>query len=125
MKNNLLNKKKEFRKKQFIKRRKLFDVVKKKFNEKLFDDLFERIDFKNINIISTFISINTEISTSELNNYILKKNKKLCLPVVLNKDEHLLFRRFTNDQAMIEGFMKIKEPPNSSEVLIPELLIVP
>ena len=122
---NLLNKKKEFRKKQIIIRKKLFSNINKVFDEYLFEELFKKINFETTNIVSSFISINTEICTSELNNYLLKKNKKLCLPTILKKDYHLVFRNFINNDDLIEGFMKIKEPPNNSEIVIPELIFVP
>lgn len=125
MKSNLLNKKKEFRKKQLHIRKKLFSLKEKIFNEYLFEELFKKINFQNINIISSFIPIHTEINTDELNNYIFKKNKILCLPVVVKKDTPLLFRKFTNNKDMIEGFMKIKEPAKKNEILIPEVLFVP
>ena len=125
MNNNLLYKKKEFRKKQITIRKKLFSKINKVFDENLFEELFKKINFETTNIVSSFISINTEISTSELNNYILKKNKILCLPTILKKDYHLVFRNFINNDDLIEGFMKIKEPPNNSEIVIPEIIFVP
>ena len=125
MNDNLLDKKKEFRKKQIVIRKKLFSNINKVFDEYLFEELFKKINFETTNIVSSFISINTEICTSELNNYLLKKNKILCLPTILKKDYHLVFRNFINNDDLIEGFMKIKEPPINSEIVIPELIFVP
>ena len=125
MKNNFLDKKKHFRTKQLSKRKKLISSVSKIFDENLFDQLFKKINFESLEVVSSFISINTEINTTEMNNYILKKNKILCLPVIIKKDHHLLFRKFTNNNDMIEGFMKIKEPLNTNEILIPDLIFVP
>ena len=125
MNNNLINKKKEFRKNQILVRRELCLAVTKVFDKYLFEEFFNNIKFDNINVVSSFVSINTEINTNELNNYILKKNKILCLPVIIKKDHHLLFRKFTNNNDMIEGFMKIKEPLNTNEILIPDLIFVP
>ena len=125
MKNNLINKKKEFRKIQFRIRKKLFSNITKVFNKNLFEEFFKNINFESINVVSSFISINTEINTYELNNYILKKNKNLCLPVILKKDDHLIFRKFNNNQEMVEGYMKIKEPDHTNEILVPDLLFVP
>ena len=68
----------------------------------LFEKLFQKINFNNINFISSFISIKTEINTTQLNNYILKKNKTLCFPVVLKKDQHLIFRKFTVKQILLK-----------------------
>ena len=123
--NNLLDKKKEFRKKQFKIRKNLFQNIVDIFNEKLFEELFAEIDFDNIKIVSSFVSINTEINTDELNNYILKKKKTLCLPVIQKKNTHLEFRKFTSENQMVNGFMNIKEPAKTNEILIPELLFVP
>ena len=125
MNNSLLEKKNILRKKQFTLRKKLYFSIKKSFNEKLFFDLFKKIGFEKYNIISSFISINSEINTKELNNYIIKKNKILCLPVVLNKDENLIFRKFTNNKEMIKGFMNIDEPIDKNEIVTPEILFVP
>ena len=60
-----------------------------------------------------------------MNNFVLEKNKKLCLPVVTKKDNYLIFREFLSNQKMIEGFMKIKEPANTNKILIPDLLFIP
>ena len=83
--NNLEDKKIIFRKKQIIVRKNLFTNVTKVFNEDLFEEFFTIIDDSRINVISSFVSINTEINTAELNNYIIKKNKILCLPVIIKK----------------------------------------
>ncbi len=121
----LIDKKKEFRKKQYALRKKLFSNVKKVFDKDLFEELFKKVNFKNINIISSFISINSEIDTYELNNYIIKKNRTLCLPVIIKKNNHLIFKKFTKKSNLVEGFFKIQEPIASSETLIPDLIFVP
>ena len=122
---DIINKKKEFRKNLLILRKKLFFSNKKIFDINLFEKFFNNINIENINIISSFISINTEINTTELNKYILEKDKKLCLPVVVKKDEYLIFREFKKNQNMIDGFMNIKEPVSTSKILIPDLLFIP
>ena len=125
MKTDLLEKKKQLRKKQLNIRKKLFSSSIKIFNEKLFEEFCKKVNFENSNIVSSFVSINTEINTNELNKFILKKNKILCFPVVLNKNDHLVFRKFTDNKDMIDGFMNIKEPLKSNEILIPDILFVP
>ncbi len=125
MKSNLVDIKKKFRKKQLSIRKSLYLSVDSVFNENLFKDLFKNINFEKIKIISSFISINTEINTNQLNKYIIDNNKILCLPSIIKKNDYLVFRRFTNNLEMVEGFMKIKEPSNLNEILVPELLFVP
>ena len=125
MKNDLKEIKSNFRKKQYAIRKKLFSDNINNFNKSLFENFFKKINFETFLVVSSFISINTEIDTKELNNYILKKNKILCLPVISNKNEHLLFREFTNEDDMTDGFMNIREPINTNNILVPELLFVP
>ena len=60
MKNNIL-KKKELRKKQFNIRKQLFTKISKTFDKYLFEELFIKIDFEKIKVVSSFVSINTEI----------------------------------------------------------------
>ncbi len=125
MMTNIIDKKKELRKSQFFLRKKLFSTVKKVFEIHLFEEFFNKINFESINIVSSFVSINTEIDTKHLNNYIIDKNKILCLPVILKKNHHLVFREYKNDDDMVEGFMKIKEPSDKSKILVPDLIFVP
>ncbi len=125
MKSELLEKKNKLRKFFFNERKKLFSSTYEIFDEALFEKLFQIVNSNNINFISSFISIKTEINTTQLNNYILKKNKTLCFPVVLKKDQHLIFRKFTDETNLVEGFMNIKEPPIKNPIIIPELLFVP
>ena len=85
---SILDKKKRLRSKQLKLRKILSNSVKSYFNRGLFEKLFNEINYEKFNIISSFISINSEINTIELNNFILKKNKLLCLPVVFKKNNH-------------------------------------
>ena len=122
---SIFNKKKELRIHQTNKRKKIKEIVTNIFNEELFEELFNKPDISNAKIISSFISINSEINTRMLNNYILKKNKKLCLPVILKKNEPLVFREYRYKDNMVDGFMKIKEPPITNAILIPDIFFVP
>ncbi len=125
MKSKSDNNKIELRKKQYLLRKQLFLNIIKIFDQNLFDKLFKKLNFEKIEIISSFISINTEIKTAELNNYILNKNKKLCLPIVRKRNSHLEFREFTNENEMVSGFMNIKEPHSQNQIVIPDLMFVP
>ena len=122
---SILDKKKRLRSKQLKLRKTLSNSVKSYFNRELFEKLFNEINYEKYYIISSFISINSEINTVELNNFILKKNKLLCLPVVFKKNNHLIFKEFTNKKNMVDGFKKIKEPAEQNKTLIPDLLFVP
>ena len=83
--NNIKDEKSINRKKQKIIRDKIFTNKPSHFVLSLFNKLFEKINFQEINIVSSFISINSEINTRELNNLIFIKKKFLCLPVIEKK----------------------------------------
>jgi len=68
--NNIKDEKSIIRKKQKIIRDKIFNNKPSHFALSLFNEFFEKINFKEINIVSSFISINSEINTRELNNLI-------------------------------------------------------
>ena len=125
MKINILDQKKNLRIKQSIIRKNLFNKIKNSFNIKIFDEFFKKINLENIRVVSSFKSINSEISTEDLNFLILKKNKILCLPVIIDKEGPLTFRKFNNNEELIDGYMNIKEPPVQNEILNPDLIFVP
>ena len=122
---DIQEKKKKLRSEQIQIRKKLHNDSNNFFNLNLFEKLFKEINFNDIKIVSSFISIHSEIDTKNLNNYILNKSKILCLPVILKKNRALVFKRFSQNDKLIEGFMKIKEPPSLNDILIPDLLFVP
>ena len=125
MKINIIDQKKNLRIKQSIIRKNLFNKIKNSFNIKIFDEFFKKINLENIRVVSSFKSINSEISTEDLNSLMLKKNKILCLPVITDKESPLTFRKFNNNKELIEGYMNIKEPPVQNEILNPDLIFVP
>jgi len=125
MKINIIDQKKNLRIKQSIIRKNLFNKIKNSFNIKIFDEFFKKINFDNIRVVSSFKSINSEISTEDLNFLILKKNKILCLPVIIDKEGPLTFKKFNDNIELIEGYMNIKEPPVQNEILNPDLIFVP
>ena len=85
---DIQEKKKKLRSEQIQIRKKLHNDSNNFFNLNLFEKLFKQINFNEINIVSSFISIHSEIDTKNLNNYILNKSKILCLPVILKKIGH-------------------------------------
>ena len=62
--NDIKDEKSIIRKKQKIIRDKIFNNKPSHFALTLFNELFEKINFQEINIVSSFISINSEINTS-------------------------------------------------------------
>ena len=96
-----------------------------RFNPINIDELFKNKKLNNLKIISSFFSIKSEISTADLNEYLISKNKILSFPVVNPKSKILSFRQFKKNQNLIEGSYKIPEPPLENEEVMPKLIFVP
>ena len=96
-----------------------------RFNLINIDQLFKNKKLNNLIIISSFFSIKSEISTADLNEYLISKNKILSFPVVNPKSKILSFRKFKKNQNLVEGSYKIPEPPLENEEVKPNLMFVP
>ena len=82
-------------------------------------------ELKKINSIASFISIKTEISTTLLNNYLISLGKKICLPVILNDNKHLIFRSYNKQSILKKGRFDIPEPDENNKEILPELILTP
>lgn len=96
-----------------------------RFNPINIDQLLKNKKLNNLKIISSFFSIKSEIQTSDLNEYLISKNKILSFPVVNPRSKILLFRKFKKNQKLVEGSYNIPEPPLENEEIIPNLIFVP
>ena len=95
-----------------------------KISIKLIDELLNKDFFKKLKVISSFISIRTEISTKNLNNQIIKSNKLLCLPLIINNNNELHFAQYKKGDILKEGKYGIKEPEKNNFYL-PDIVIIP
>jgi len=123
--NDLIFLKKQQREKFTSIRKKIRKKNNYRFNLANIDHLFQSNKLENVNIISSFFSIKSEIPTADLNEYIIKKNKILSFPVVNTKNKILTFRKYKQNQNLIEGNYKIPEPPLENEEVKPNLMFVP
>ena len=81
--------------------------------------------FNAAKIVATFISINTEISLNILNHFLELSQKIICLPVIKEDSNYLVFREFNNKTILKEGKFKILEPDDNSRELLPDFILVP
>ena len=103
-------------------------LLKKENNDtskNLIKNLINLDKFNDYKIIASFVSIKTEISTKVLNNYIIKKNKILCLPTIKKESKKLIFRKYDVKKDLIVGKYGIKEPDKINEELLPDLIFTP
>ena len=125
MMNDIIFLKKQQREKLTLIRKAISKKNTYRFNPINIDQLLKNKKLNNLKIISSFFSIKSEIPTTDLNEYLISKNKILSFPVVNPKSKILSFRQFNKNQNLIEGSYKIPEPPLENEELIPNLIFVP
>lgn len=95
------------------------------FNKYFFNKLLSYNWFSTTNVVASFISIKSEIQTSYLNEFIQKKGKILCLPVVKDKNNgKLIFKSYLKGDQLIKGKFNIMEPKNNN-VYLPDIIFAP
>ena len=80
--------------------------------------------FNEGKIIASFLSIKSEISTNDLNQYLLSLEKILCLPVIENNKEILIFKKYCIGDELKKGKFGVMEPVNS-QTYFPDIIFVP
>ena len=72
------------------------DIIKKnatvEFNYNVFKQLKQFINFEKINDVASFVSIRSEISTTQLNKEIIELGKNLSFPVIVKNSNQLKFK---------------------------------
>ena len=81
--------------------------------------------FNTAKIVASFISIKTEVPLNILNRFLEISQKIICLPVIKEDFDYLVFREFNKNTALKEGKFKILEPVDSNRELLPDLVLVP
>ena len=90
------------------------------------NQLIKQIEhFKKSKVIASFVSIHSEISTTNLNNFFKDLNKNICFPVIQNNCNYLIFREFTSNTIFRKGKFGILEPDINSKELLPDLVLTP
>tara|TARA_Y100001970_G_C14007548_1_gene736649 strand:+ start:257 stop:838 length:582 start_codon:yes stop_codon:yes gene_type:complete len=123
--NKIINEKKKLREALSIKREIIKKKSKNEFNLGHFNYLENYINFEKIKYIASFNSIRSEISTTALNNTIIKLNKTLSFPVIHSNSKELIFKIVNINENFQIGKFNIPEPKNHNKEIIPELFFVP
>ena len=84
-------------------------------------------------IVNSFVSSNiagfypfrNEINVLPLLKKLGELGSLICLPVIREDNSFLIFKKWSNNTKMVTGKYGILEPPESSENIIPDLLLVP
>lgn len=84
-------------------------------------DVFGEVEGKTI---SGFLPIQSEMDARPLMTALKAKGARLCLPVVIDKTT-LEFRAYENDSSLVDAGFGTKGPPKGSQVVQPDIMIVP
>ena len=87
--------------------------------------ILEIKELNKIKVIASFLSIKTEISTKTLNDSLISLGKKICVPVILKNNKHLIFRSYDNKTSLIQGKFGVLEPDLTNKEMHPELILTP
>ena len=93
-------------------------------NNAFYNKLTKNDWFNSSKIVASFLSIKSEISTDALNQYLLSLGKILCLPIIENNKEILIFKRYCIGDELKKGKFGVKEPVNS-QTYLPDIIFVP
>ena len=97
---------------------------KKTFNDNIFKNFVELFDLKEPLRIGSYISKENEVSSEQINNYILEKGSELFLPKIYEnqKLKKIKFFRFFKNDSLIKGKYNLLEPKSLRKPIKPNYL---
>lgn len=113
--------------------RKKYSEIRKNVENKsdksteIFNTLIQDESYKNSASVAFFVSIASEVDTSQMINHALLSGKKVLLPRVCGSN--LNFYRYSNDLRLEKSRFGVPEPPDDKSIVYPaekiDLVIVP
>ena len=79
---------------------------------------------KSVFVVALYHPVNSEINPLSLIEYLDIKNKTICLPMVVNKKQPLIFKPWRPGEEMVIGHYGISVPDND-QIVTPDLVICP
>lgn len=76
-------------------------------------------------IVAIYNAIGAELDLIPLAEQLLKRDIKLCMPVVVEKGAALIFRQWQPTSEMAEDSFKIMVPSDTNEQIQPDIILVP
>lgn len=80
---------------------------------------------ENSKIVSGFFPYQSEIDTTPLLGKLAGDGWTTCLPIVIAKEQPLLFRRWLPGEPTIAGVWGIPRPSDEAPEVVPDVLIIP
>ncbi|MDZ4362557.1 5-formyltetrahydrofolate cyclo-ligase [Brevundimonas sp.] len=75
--------------------------------------------------VAVYRAMGSEIEAEPLARMLLRQGRRLCLPVVMRRDEAMIFRRWTPDDPLEPDMAGCPAPLPLAEVVVPNLVILP
>ena len=102
--------KKEIRK-QILKERDLLSLeYRKEADEKIFQKLISRKEYKEAELILSYINYKSEVDTKKLIIKAFSDQKRVAVPKVLNNKGEMEFYEITSFEEVVSGYKGIEEP---------------
>ena len=76
-------------------------------------------------IVAGYSPIRSEFDPGPLMHALARHGVHLALPVVIARDQPLLFRSWSAGEPLARGQLGILEPPAEAPVVVPDILLVP
>ncbi len=76
-------------------------------------------------IVAGYWPLSGELDTTPLLNALAEKKYSVCLPVVTDHKDPLIFRAWNPGMTLTEGYSGTKVPPTSAPVQEPDIIMVP
>ena len=76
-------------------------------------------------VVAGYSPIRSELDPLPLMQSLATKGARLALPVIIARDEPLMFRVWDAANALVAGSLGILEPPPEAPQLMPDILLVP
>jgi 5-formyltetrahydrofolate cyclo-ligase len=83
------------------------------------------VEVRSDAIVSGYWPIRDEIDPMPLMRQLSAKGAQLALPVIIGRDQPLIFRAWTTDAQLLRGQLGIMEPSPRSDVVEPDIVLVP
>ncbi|MEE2695138.1 MAG: 5-formyltetrahydrofolate cyclo-ligase [Pseudomonadota bacterium] len=99
-------------------------VKNKKFKEKRIIKNIECLINQNDLPISAYFPVKSEVNLLPLMKSFQKKERKICLPIIITDNSYLLFREWKLNCKLVTEKYKIRVPINSN-LLEPRILLIP
>ena len=116
----------QHRKIAISKRKKIYEALHYEEYAKRITHFFHKwISGQNpVFVVALYHPVNSEINPLSLVEYLDTKKKTICLPMVINKKQPLIFKHWRPGEEMVIGQYGISEP-DKDQTLIPDLIICP